>query len=1702
MSHLVDLALESSAEHAGTIVSVGHVFKQGDIAEGQTLVASIGDDDVPLQVDVKATWPDGSIKHAVLSFASPDADATLSLSVGDAGDPAPAESVAALAAAQNYDFEVEIADEVVQVADLLAAQEGEDGAAWLSGALVNQTRVTHTTENGLELRIDVTARADGSIETSVTVGNDNIDTVDLETKVYAYALRQNGVTVLADEALEQPHHTVWRESFSTASADGAHVVYDLAYLRATGMLPLVDEALPLIDSQDYADRYADPNATYDPLELGGVDNVGGIDEDRGRTGSTPSYGLITDDQHSYLVSQTREAREGMLALTDQYGAFSNSYRNPETGEAYFIEDTDFNSSTTGVGKDVGGTGGIVDLNNDGLALRNSYSHKPSEYYLSYLVTGDRYYADGLAGEAGSALLLWANGAYLTERGAIDFGSQLREQTVVLRDLYYAQSVAPDGSHAATVLQARLDGALEDYLDYFVRREGPLTSQLGSELTGPLTGPHFVGGDLEGALQNYGGTAVDRPYWQDWFGMVIGQIAATGDERAIELGRWMAGFSAERFLQDDFDPRHNLFSIVNYPVGSSLDLAPDASWADLNAAAEAAGATDTLLWSQGGFYAASAWGGTAAMLSGTGDARYAEALLWMSEAITDRYVEEYMLQGLTAQFSVPVVFGDQSTAGVTDRTIGTDLADDIADGDGARIIHAGQGDDTVTTGAGSHLVEGGDGNDAITAGAGEDWLFGGSGEDTLAGGAGVNYLQGDRHDEDFGRFADTFAFSEAIGETVIGDFTPGQDRLTFDAIGGFKTGAAIIDAFVQVGEDAVLDLGDTGSLTLRGVAVADLLADDITLTNIINSIPEAQDDGGLSVGRGETLLIDAAQLLANDADPDGDSLGLLAIDAVEGGTVTVVDGAISFVADAGFAGTGGFDYVVSDGFGGEASARVSIEVLPYTPLSVTIAGDAQEDAALTAVIDPGEEDISAGVTYQWLHDGQEIPGATASTYTPGQGDIGTTISVSVRHTDGAGLVRTTRSAPSDPIENTNDAPDGGLTIAGQEVAGGELSVWSTLSDEDGLGDVDYLWHRDGVAMDYATAETYALTRDDVGSSITVSATYTDGFGTLETVVAEATGTIADDRPVSDPPIIPETTNTLFAAGWLTGTEQNDMISPTGSNVVVLGEGGDDVLNLHGQAIQAMGGDGDDLIYVHGNDQVVQGNEGADSFVISGPLFGVDIRDFQADEDTLYFANGIGGIVRLSDVVASAVQDGDDVIIATAAGSVTLRDTALDSLSAENVRFFRDEVERPDLLTVPHTVETLSQPGWIYGGADSETIVSAGGNILLSGGFGDDHLIAEHWGVRMQGGAGDDLLESRDSYGLLFGGAGMDQFYFVTHANGIVGDFQSGIDRVVLGTDTGFASAAQAHGALRQTDDGAVLDSASGQILFAGLDVDQIGQSDFLSDGAGRRVLVEDTADDRGWQSYINTFDGNGVRTNYDVIYDNGNVLDRTYSDGIIATSVLTETSGTVRTTTYDEAGIRTNYDIAYSNGNVLNRTYVDGVTATNALTEADGDVRITTYDADGMRTHYEVMYANGSALDRTYTDGIIATSALTEADGDLRTTTYDGEGNRESFVFQDISDARNWQSYTNTYDETGARTNYDVAYDNGNTLARTYVEGTIALSILTQADGDVRTTVYDANGNRESLTFEDISDSRNWQSYTNTYDEAGELLSKEYIWDAV
>jgi hypothetical protein len=177
--------------------------------------------------------------------------------------------------------------------------------------------------------------------------------------------------------------------------------------------------------------------------------------------------------------------------------------------------------------------------------------------------------------------------------------------------------------------------------------------------------------------------------------------------------------------------------------------------------------------------------------------------------------------------------------------------------------------------------------------------------------------------------------------------------------------------------------------------------------------------------------------------------------------------------------------------------------------LAITGTATEDQTLTAVVT--DEDGLGTISYQWKRAGAVISGATASTHTLTQADVGKAITVAVSYTDALGTAESVTSAATAAVANVNDAPVLAITGTATE----DQTLTAVVTDEDGLGTISYQWKRAGAEISGATASTHTLTQADVGKAITVTASYTDALGTDESVTSSATAAVAN---VNDAPVL--------------------------------------------------------------------------------------------------------------------------------------------------------------------------------------------------------------------------------------------------------------------------------------------------------------------------------------------------------------------------------------------------------------------------------------------------------------------------------------------------------------------------------------------------------------------------------------------------------
>ena len=205
--------------------------------------------------------------------------------------------------------------------------------------------------------------------------------------------------------------------------------------------------------------------------------------------------------------------------------------------------------------------------------------------------------------------------------------------------------------------------------------------------------------------------------------------------------------------------------------------------------------------------------------------------------------------------------------------------------------------------------------------------------------------------------------------------------------------------------------------------------------------------------------------------------------------------------------------------------------PNQPGSVSIRGAAKPGATLTAEV-YDTDGVPADVRYQWLANGQPIAGANGKTYTVTAADAGKAISVQAHYRDTARYEESPQSAPlavADAANSANHAPTGAVTISGKIQAGATIHASNSLADADGMGDVHYQWLAGGETI--GSGADYTLGSADIGKTISVRASYTDGLGHHES--RDSLPTAAAGEAASAPPFtntFDEKTFTWAGVDW--------------------------------------------------------------------------------------------------------------------------------------------------------------------------------------------------------------------------------------------------------------------------------------------------------------------------------------------------------------------------------------------------------------------------------------------------------------------------------------------------------------------------------------------------------------------------------------------
>jgi len=539
-------------DQANVPFTFGQVFAAGDLGKNAKLAARLEDGTVlALQADVKATHPDGSVRHAILSGVVPrlKARANTALALVKAEAPPPrggggdsdVKRLLADGLGASVTLKIDGATYRATLAEAIAgAGKDKNAGAWLDGPLAREWRgmTTFRSQGGgahplLDARFAVRwypgleqqARVEIIVENTRTfqAGARNLD-YDVEVEV-------GGRSVYARKGLRHYHHARWRQVawWNEARAPQLNVRPDTAYLIASKAVSNYDQTIKPSELSLSNQVKRLPDDKTGPMTIGPVNPYMPSTGGRNDIGPLPAWSV------QYLLSGDLRARRTMIAAAEGSGSWSIHLRDERTGYPLRVDTPANRNVSTHMNLADKGPLPVPRCAGKGLCetpFKHDTAHQPSLAYLPYLLTGDYYYLEELQ--------FWAASNPL-ETDPVNSGhgqglvrwQQLRGQAWSLRTLGHAAWITPDAHPLKDYFVKQVDNNLKFYHATYVVGN---PNQLG-----------VYDGSGQGAFK----VKASAPWQDDFLTWSLGYLTELGFEKAQPILRWKAKYVVGRMTTPGF-----------------------------------------------------------------------------------------------------------------------------------------------------------------------------------------------------------------------------------------------------------------------------------------------------------------------------------------------------------------------------------------------------------------------------------------------------------------------------------------------------------------------------------------------------------------------------------------------------------------------------------------------------------------------------------------------------------------------------------------------------------------------------------------------------------------------------------------------------------------------------------------------------------------------------------------------------------------------------------------------------------------------------------------------------------------------------------------------------------------------------------------------------------------------------------------------
>jgi hypothetical protein len=860
---IVGLSLQNavSSTEASGYVSFGQVFRIGDVQPSDSLVARIGGVNYAVQMNVKSTNADGSVRQAVLTLDAPAIAANSSLQLmlakGTATALSPTAPSASALLASGYNLGVSFTfhnpdgttttDSASAASALQAVINAGTVSTWLSGPAVNEYDVVTTVDGGkLKVEFDIRAYANGTTTTDVIFDNSWMFSPGKTGLNYDVSINQAGQQVYSATGVNQYLYSLWDHQVASPGSISPNVQYDVPYLIATGAIQSYDTSLGVSDSAIQY-NYAGVASQTGPM------GTAGVGTQMQSTGGRQDIGPQPNWTAQWLLSQNAIAAQVMMADAAASGSVPWHYTDESTSKP--INGQTYPNFTIGEGYSgfLQPANGWPTYNANGDPWVPDPAHMPDLNYVPYLITGSHYQLELLQAQADYAInmVFASGGGTLDSSGTVPLGftnpnyNQPRGLAWGLRTVAEAAYLTPDSdplkSYFVSELSTAMTGLVQEYIN-----------------------DNFSGqyGQLKGVLQpylpnSYQGLATP---WEDDFvvtslaevaGMNIPQASADAVAMLKYMNNWVSGLYTNG--SNGFNPLNGPAYVL--ALNDPITGAPYTTWSQLyegNVNANWQGgeggfppsptsllsATQTM-----GGYGPIAKAALADEITYTQSPQAIQAYGF----VVSQIAYAFSLGGstfsagsggnLTAayqnypQFSIAPKLPDGVYLQNSQMQIDTSGASTVnltASGGDSLLAVVGSGTATLNGGSGSSdLMFGGTGTATFNPGLGNDYLFAAynaTGTQTFNDNTGNNYMYGSSAGPNIYVFAESNS-----GHDTVANFNLTTDRVRIGANlnGNSITSASQLIAGATVNNgNTVLHLSSKDDITLLGVSQP---------SNLLNSI---------------------------------------------------------------------------------------------------------------------------------------------------------------------------------------------------------------------------------------------------------------------------------------------------------------------------------------------------------------------------------------------------------------------------------------------------------------------------------------------------------------------------------------------------------------------------------------------------------------------------------------------------------------------------------------------------------------------------------------------------------------------------------------------------------------------------------------------------------------------------------------------------